>query len=124
MHHLLFILFCLYSTVLQGAEALTFNTLTDLSSYEPETVQVALADFLDKEVQVRGFIYKNDQGQYVLSSRPGLASCCQQKQENIPHQIFLDGNNFEGTGGRTVSVQGVFTLEPVRNHEGKLIQLF
>lgn len=124
MYPLLLSLFCFCATLLQGSETLAFNKLTDLSSFDLENIQTTLADYLNKEIHIRGFIYKNDQGQFVLSSKPDLASCCQKKQENIPHQIFLDGDEFQSTGGRTVSIQGFLTLNPVRDPEGKLIELY
>lgn len=124
MRRLLFILFCLYFHLLQGAETLTFNKLTDLSSFEPESVRTALSDYLNKEIHIRGFVYQNDRGQYVLSSKPDLASCCQKKQENIPHQIFLEGTEFSSSGGKTIAVQGFLTLNPVRDVEGRLIELY
>lgn len=113
-----------YIPFIQAVEPLNFKELTELNSYELQNVEIALENYLDKEVQIRGFIYENDAGQFVLSSKPDLESCCQKKEENIPHQIFLDGDGFKSTGGKTVSVQGFFTLQPVKDKEGNLIELY
>lgn len=121
--NLLFLLVLTLST-LGASEVLNFDKLTNLTSQNPNEVKEILADYVDQEVVIRGFIFKNDDGKYVLSSRPGLASCCQRVEENIPHQIFLEGNDFLASGGKTVSVQGFLTIDPVWNHEGRVIELY
>lgn len=109
--------------VLNGIESLSFKELVELNTTDPEAIRSHLADYIDQEVQIRGFIYKNDEGRSVLSSKPTIASCCQKKEENLSHQIFLDGLTAESSG-RVVAVQGFFTLDPVRDRTGKLLELY
>lgn len=121
---LLLFLLILCSASVHAIESLSFNQLSQLDNYDPEMVRNTLVDYIDQEVQIRGFIYQNGDGRFVLSSRPTIATCCQKKQENLPHQIYLVGDLLSSSNGRTVSVQGIFSLAPIRDREGNLTELY
>lgn len=118
---MLLILWCSFA---HAAENLHFNQLAELSAHDPEMIRNTLVDYIDQEVQIRGFIYENEDGRFILSSLPSIPTCCQKKQENLPHQIYLAGEGLSSSEGKAVAVQGVFSLAPVRDRQGNLVELY
>ena len=45
--------------------------------------------FQGKKVKIRGFLYTNQQNQWVLSHQPNVKTCCVNKLAN---PLFLEGN--------------------------------
>jgi hypothetical protein len=59
-------------------------------------------------IKVRGFLFRGDAGQWVLSSEPNLKSCCVGKESKRDKQILLDGQYEEGMINQVVEVEGRF----------------
>lgn len=57
---------------------------------------------LNEEIEIRGFVYEVGEGEYVLSSRPDLRSCCTGKRE----QIILENVQGEIEYGRAIPFTG------------------
>jgi len=62
----------------------------------------------NQEVQVRGFLYRADDGEWVLSDQPGLKCCCVHKQK---HKIIVDGLSDFEESCRPVVVRGVLRMQ-------------
>jgi hypothetical protein len=89
-----------------------------------QLLQRQFSDFLNKEVQIRGFLYQSLDSKWILSSEPNLKSCCVGSSKKIAHQIAISGNIPQGILARSVTVIGAFSIHPLWNEEGELTQLY
>lgn len=94
--------------------SLSFQQLVD------EKEQIA-----DQEVLIRGFLYKTDNGQWVLASEPNLRTCCVGSSNHVKKQIFLE-NSYVGAhpNAELVSIQGILRKDPMKDVQGNLIQYY
>lgn len=68
------------------------------------------------EVQVRGFLYRANDGRWILSDQPGLKSCCVGSASKIQSQVVVDGPlEFEGSA-RPVVLKGTLSVHPQGTH--------
>lgn len=68
----------------------------------------ALLEESDKDMAVRGFLYKNYEGQWILSGTPNIKTCCLDNPDKAGPLLFLDQSFTppSNTTHRTVVVQG------------------
>ncbi|KAF3362641.1 Uncharacterized protein PHSC3_000880 [Chlamydiales bacterium STE3] len=67
----------------------------------------------EKPVLLRGFLYQDKQGQWILASEPNLKSCCVGSESKRTHQIFVQPKGaFKTTPKSAVTLKGEFTVDP------------
>lgn len=117
-------LFSFLPLLLFGSIPLNFQTLIDLESLEksPDKLEEALTKWNNQTVEVRGFVYQNDDNEWILSCDPNVPSCCR-KSDSLCRKIFLTGASFQPDLSRLAVVEGVFTVEEVKSDEGKPAKL-
>lgn len=70
--------------------------------------------FDQQQIQARGFLYRMEDGELVLSTQPGLKSCCIGREELRQQQIFVYSNQPLEPGQRVVTLNGLFRVLPQR----------
>ena len=65
-----------------------------------------------EELSLRGFLYKTDQGEWILSAEPNLKSCCVGTKSKAQSQVALSGNLDESHLQKAVTVKGNWSKEP------------
>lgn len=105
---------------------LSFETLSQIENQKSiADVEKKIGSFHGQEVEIRGFLYQNNKGSWVLASEPNLRTCCVGSQANLHRQIFIKGEFAKPPfTTRAVAVQGRFHISPEINEKGELIQLF
>lgn len=78
----------------------------------------------DQKIEIRGFWYPLSHEEGILSSQPGLKSCCLKAPAKIEEQILVKGTIAFLSAQRAITLEGIFKIEPRYNAEGELIQLF
>lgn len=85
-------------SLLQGGEPLLLRELSD--------------QWEGKEVEVRGFVYANQEGQELLADTPGLKSCCVGSEKNRAKQLWVRWEGEKPAPSlRAVTVKGTFHKE-------------
>lgn len=62
--------------------------------------------------EIRGFIYKSKDGQWIIDERPNLKSCCIGAEENVKRQVFLDDEIAGLDHNIMVHFKGTLTISP------------
>lgn len=96
--------------------------VSDLPPYLPEPSH-SLWHYQNQPLQVRGFWYPQETGTGILASTPHLKSCCVGSPEKTG-QLFVKGEFPSLSVDRAVTLAGIFKIEPLYDHEGKLTQLY
>lgn len=128
----LLIFLCFFVNVIHGDDTpkhLSFHQMKAMEDYLPkdaaiQLLQRQLSDFQNKSVQIRGFLYQTSQNAWVLSSEPNLKSCCVGNVKKIAHQMIVLGDIPKNLQGRSVTVTGIFSINPNWNDQGELTQLY
>lgn len=97
-----------------------------LSSADFNALSKKLENWQDKKLRIRGFVYKNQQDQLVLSSEPGLKSCCQGSRKKMLSQIYMNGEASKVKSiepGKSYLVEGLLKLEPGFEEQGRIFVL-
>lgn len=94
---LLFFIFSFYPV--EGKQpSISFSILSN-----QETSQA----FLNKEIEIRGFLYQDLDKQWILCPMPNLKTCCLQKVQSIR---LIDLSTSETTFNHAVNVQGILKI--------------
>lgn len=101
-----------------------FHELKTFSEGSDQEIKRNLSHYDGQKVSVKGFLYETKEGKHILSSEPNLKSCCVGASAKVSQQIVVRGEFPPGPWRVPVVVQGVFAVEPLRDKDGKLIQLF
>lgn len=75
-------------------------------------------------VQVRGFWYPLSEEGGVLAAHPGIKSCCLAVPTKIYQQVIVKGALDSLPAKQVVTLEGVFTIKPLSNREGEMIQFY
>lgn len=67
--------------------------------------------FADKRIEIKGFLTKSSDGQFFLTSRPDVKSCCCGKKDLVLEQIALQGLIEIPNGCHLVTIQGIFRVQ-------------
>jgi hypothetical protein len=95
---------------------LSFSQLPQLNSTTPESLlslQNELSAFHQQTVKIRGFLYCNPGGQWILASEPNLKTCCIGSSEKIGQQITLSEPILTEALMHAITVQGIFVIDPI-----------
>lgn len=65
-----------------------------------------------EELSLRGFLYRSEDGQWILSPEPNLRSCCIGTKLKKDTQIALEGQLDESSINKAVTVKGIWSKEP------------
>lgn len=128
---LLFLLTFSYS-VLNATEIplLTFQKLLGLENHLDQEASIAhlknnLKQYDQHLIEMRGFLYKNKENEWILSSEPELKSCCVGRTDKLLKQIFIENlEEAEKTSFQVVQLQGYFKVDPRWDKQGNLIELY
>lgn len=110
------------STICFLATAISLHAYESISFYQllPEKDTQPLHQ---KEIKIRGFLYRNPEGTHILAAEPNLKTCCFGKKihqqitlEDLPDSIQLNQNIVEATG--------TFLIDPTYDNRGNLNQLY
>jgi hypothetical protein len=77
-----------------------------------------------QKIQLRGFLYRSDSNQMVLSSQPGLRTCCVASLYNIDEQIFVKSQQTLEPEKQVVLLEGVFKIDPLQDKDGRYTQYY
>jgi hypothetical protein len=77
---------------------------------------------MTQEDLVRGFVYKKEDGSWILAEEPNLKSCCIGSEKNLDKQIALKGDFSNVLPHRAVTVSGKLKEEPLWNDAGQKVQ--
>lgn len=78
----------------------------------------------NQDVEISGFLYCNANQAWVLASEPNLKSCCLGAEKKASQQIFLD-RAFPGVNnGQAVTMRGVLLIQPTKNSQNEIVQLY
>ncbi len=95
-----FLLFFLFPFYLVASIPLTFDDLVNIKFESTQN---------NREVEVRGFLYPTQEGQYVLASEPNLKTCCiGTGKKTTPQLKLIEGKDLPTTT-RAVTVKGTFS---------------
>lgn len=75
-----------------------------------------------QRVELRGFLYRNQEGELVLSHRPDLKSCCIGSKALINQQIFIHGPIIPSS--QAITLKGIFQIEPKYDEKGQMIRIY
>ena len=84
-----------------------------MHSFEPLTFfEILKSDHLDKwhekEVALRGFLYRDSSGQLILAHEPNLKSCCIGKKEK--QVLVFTSQNVQQVPKNAITLQGEFVV--------------
>lgn len=77
---------------------------------------------LEEIVQIKGFLYEQQDGRFILASQPNLKSCCLGKESLIKQQIIVEGH-FKKVSD-VVILEGILKMNPRQNEKGEYIQWY
>lgn len=69
-----------FTAVFLLASAISFQ---DLAQESPD-------QYIGKQIEIRGFPYQSESGDWILAGEPQLKSCCVGSPQNAKKQIWLD----------------------------------
>lgn len=135
----IFLLFTVFTLLTLSAFA-NINSFVDLENYT-QKYQVKLQEnsldkeaigslrselqFIDgKNLIIKGFLYKNKSGAWLLSPEPSLKTCCVGGKKKIMSQLYLDKEFDDGLINQVVTLEGTFHIKQEENSEGELVKLF
>jgi len=135
MHKIgLILLGLLFFTMQLSAEdpkpQLTFNALKSLSEIPLQgedlgpILKEKLAPYHGHYVRIRGFLYKGENGQSILDGTPNLKSCCVGSEKMVTQQIFLSQTPNGPPSEHVVLLEGLFSVDPQRDFQGNITQLY
>lgn len=93
----LFFFFSIFISNLQGDEPL-FAAFPELHQH--------FENFHQKQIRIRGFLYRAEDGRLILAEHPNLKSCCVASQKNLKSQLIVTGNVSPPTYGQAVFLEG------------------
>lgn len=64
-----------------------------------------------KEISIRGFLYQNQEGRWVLAKEPNLKTCCLSSQSNLERQLFLESSFSADKINSIITLKGIFQKE-------------
>lgn len=67
-----------------------FGKVSEISFLDLNSSKISLENS-GQEVIIRGFLYKDSEGNLLLANEPGLKSCCIGSKANLPKQIVVLG---------------------------------
>lgn len=122
---MLYILFA-FGMLSGGPLTLSFKHLHLPMEVTETTVELLIEQsaFHGQSVNIRGFLYQEPEGQWILASEPNLKTCCMGTSKKVAQQIFLSGPFAAETLRHAVTVQGDFVIKPIWNKDGSLRQLY
>lgn len=129
LYSLLFTFFYPLALFCSETQALSFQRLEGLPDYLPQESAVQhlernLAEYHQKEVQIRGFLYQKENGCWVLAPEPNLKSCCVGSKENVAQQLIIEGEIADASPSRSISLRGHFSVAPQWESDGTMTQLY
>ena len=114
LYVVLYFNFCLLQA--QTPIDLSFKQLPQLTSTTPESIhslQNELAVFHRQLVKIRGFLYCNPAGQWILAAEPNLKTCCQGASGKVFQQLFLSKPDFIDISMHAITLQGILVIDPI-----------
>jgi hypothetical protein len=66
---------------------------------------------------LKGFLYRLPSGEWILSSEPGLKSCCLGHPSKLRSQVFLTGDFSPYTSNTLLNVQGTMHTTSEGKHQ-------
>ena len=103
---MLFLIYCVIKTFESRVKlgTLIVSQIEEMSEWE---------GLLGSEIEVKGFLYQTEEGRWILADRPGLKSCCLEKDKKF---IVLDGPLEGKKTSRPVALRGTFSLSSQEFH--------
>ncbi|MCH1429174.1 MAG: hypothetical protein GWP59_04160 [Chlamydiales bacterium] len=134
-----FLLFAVFTLLTLSAFA-NINSFVDLEGYtkkyqlklqenslnkkDVDTLKADL-EFIDgKNLILKGFLYKNKAGAWLLSPEPSLKTCCVGGKKKVMSQLYLDKEFDDDLINQVVTLEGVFHINQEEDSEGGLTKLF
>jgi hypothetical protein len=115
-----YIIFCLFPMSLCAEIApIDFQQLS-----KHQSVEEARALYHQKNVSIRGFLYKAKEGQLILASEPNLKTCCIGSPHKIWQQITLIDELESIPEKQAVTIEGTIVVNPSWDSNHKLKSVF
>lgn len=64
-----------------------------------------------EEVVLRGFLYKKENGEWILADEPSLKTCCVGADHTADRQVILEGKFQEAYLHRAVTLKGIWNKQ-------------
>ncbi len=97
---------------------------SELPTHIDKIEDLPLWNLHGKDVLIRGFWYPLSRDMGILSSQTNLKNCCLKIHTKVHQQIFVKGDISSFCSQKALTIEGIFTIEPIYNSEGHLVQLF
>lgn len=73
---------------------------------------------------LRGFLYSDGDGGWILSDEPNLKSCCVGSTSKVMRQVYLEGDFTDSNPGVVVAIKGDLQVAPKYSVGGDLLQYY
>jgi hypothetical protein len=93
------------------------------SKSDIKDLQKHLSAINGKSMSIKGFLYQNAKGKWLLSPEPKLKTCCIGGKKKLLSQIYLDASFDSSLVNQVVTAEGVFSIEERHDEEGDMEQL-
>ena len=71
-----------------------------------KVIPSSLSEYNNKKITIKGFLYKNNNENWILASEPNLKSCCVGSHLKLNSQIIVYGDLPINPTSRAVSIEG------------------
>lgn len=96
----------------------------NLNEFSKDTLENSLIGYQEQVVQLRGFWTPLNENEGILSSQINLKSCCVRSPAKIQEQVLVKGDVHSFPTQSAITLEGIFRIDPIRNAQGNLIQLY
>lgn len=99
-----------------------FNELKNRDPYL--VLPSSLKNYHQQTVSIKGYVFEAPAGDWVLAGEPSLRSCCIGSEKEVFNQVYLECKKDPTYHNKEVIVEGVFTVEVLKNIDGEFVRVY